>query len=222
MMNNNLEDIQKVIGYTFSDERLLTQALTHISFANDNKVESYERLEFLGDAVIELVVSDYIFNHINIDAGASTKLRSALVSTENLSSVTKELGLDKLCYKSKSLQFLSKKNTADLFESLVGAVYVDGGIDNAKDIIHKFVIVDDSHVGYVIKNSIDYKSSLQEYMQGKNIDFEYKVIETIGPDHLREFEVALVVRGESFTTAKATSIQQAEEMCAKQYLNQLN
>jgi ribonuclease-3 len=217
----NLENLEIILGYTFKNKDLLVQALTHISYANDNKVESYERLEFLGDAIIELVVSDYIFRNFGIDAGSLTKLRSALVSTEYLCCVAKDMELDQLCRKSKSLSMLSKKNIADLFESLVGAIYIDSGLDEAKKIIEKFVIIDDVNVRFVIKNSIDYKSKLQEYMQANNIRFEYKLKGSTGLDHAREFEVELVVDGSVVATSKGGSIQLAEERCAHEYISKL-
>jgi len=218
-MMNNLESLEKSLGYVFKDKNLLIQALTHISYANDNNVVSYERLEFLGDAVIELIVSDYIFNNFEIDVGSATKLRASLVSTDYLNNISKEIGLDKIVRKSKSLQQLSKKNIADLFESVVGAVYTDGGLENVHKLIYKFVIKNEENVRQVIKNSIDYKSRLQEYMQAESRVFEYKVLSITGPDHKREFEVCLDVDGVAVTTAKSSSIQSAEEKCAELYLN---
>lgn len=215
---NNLENLQEKIGYRFTNSELLIQALTHQSYANDNSTISYERLEFLGDAVIELVVSDYIYKNFEIDSGNSTKLRASLVSTSYLCKVSNMLELDKIAFKSKSLQQMSKKNIADLFESLVGAVYIDGGLDKAKELIKKYVLVSDENVGIVIKNSIDYKSRLQEYMQAGGKTFEYNLLAIVGPDHQRKFEVSLDIDGVSVATAVGTSIRSAEEKCAEQYL----
>lgn len=214
---NNLDILQKNIKYAFNDLNTLKIALTHSSYANENNVENYERLEFLGDAVIELVVSDYIYKNCSFDAGISSKLRASLVSTENLYSISKELLLDKMVLKSKSLSNLSKKNTADLFESLIGAVYIDGGISPAKEIIQKFVIVSDENIKNKITSSIDYKTKFQEYMQSKGIRFEYKLIASEGMDHDKTFECGLYVNNELFVTAKGKSIQSAEEKCAEKY-----
>jgi len=216
---NNLDNLQEKIGYKFKNLDLLVQALTHQSYANDNSTISYERLEFLGDAVIELIVSDYIYNNFEIDSGNSTKLRASLVSTSYLSKVSEMLELDKIAYKSKSLQKMSKKNIADLFESVMGAVYIDGGMENAKQLIMKFIIIDDINVGQVIKNSIDYKSRLQEYMQAEGKTFEYTLLAVVGPDHQRQFKVSLDVDGMSVATAVGTSIRSAEEKCAEAFLN---
>jgi len=172
----------------------------------------------LGDAVIELIVSDYIYNHLSIDSGSMTKLRASLVSTEYLGNISKLLGLQNKVQKSKSLQQLGRKNIADLFESIVGAVYIDGGLEEAKKLIMRFVIKDEQNINFVIKNSIDYKSRLQEHFQAQNKEFEYKVLCVSGPDHQREYEVSLEVEGKRVAISKASSIQHAEEKCAEEYM----
>lgn len=214
-----MEELQRRIGYIFRDISLLTQALTHQSYANDNNVTSYERLEFLGDAVIELVVSDYIYRFCEFDAGVSTRLRASLVSTEYLQNVSHELGLPELVLKSKSLSVLGKKNTADLVESLVGAVYLDGGLDNAKRIIEENIIISDDNVRYVMLTAIDYKSKFQELMQSQGRTFEYRVLSSSGLAHEKTFEVGLYVDGQIVSNAIATSIHSAEENCAREYIN---
>ena len=111
---NRLSELETNIGYEFKDKSLLEKALTHQSYANDNLTESYERLEFLGDAIIELVVSDFIYNNFNFEVGVLTKLRASLVSTDYLVGISEKLGLSKLAFKSRSLSQLGKKNIADL------------------------------------------------------------------------------------------------------------
>ena len=217
-MSNLYSDLQKNIGYEFKDIQLLKTALTHISYANDNNCESYERLEFLGDAVIELVVSDYIYNNCDIDSGKLSKLRENMVSTENLNIISIDLNLEKFCLKGKSLPKLSKKNTADLFESVVGAIYLDSGMQNAKKVIDKFIIKDLKNVENYLNMLSDPKSELQEYCQGKNISFEYKLLETSGFDHEKNFKVGLYIQNELVATSVAKSIQSSEEECARKFL----
>lgn len=217
-----MEELQKRIGYTFEDNSLLVRALTHQSYANDNNVASYERLEFLGDAVIELVVSDYIYNFCEFDAGVSTKLRASLVSTEYLQNVSHELGLPELVLKSKSLAILGKKNTADLVESLIGAIYLDGGLESAKRVIQENIIISDDNVRYVMLTTIDYKSKFQELMQSQGHTFEYRLLSTSGLAHERVFEVGLFVDEQQVVSAQSTSIHSAEEKCAQQYINSLD
>ena len=218
---NNIEKLQDLIGYWFNDVSLLKEALTHSSYANENNTRSYERLEFLGDAVIELIVSDYIYNHLNFGAGDLTKLRASLVSTDYFKNIVCEIGLDKMAYKSKSLQQLSKKNIADLLESLLGAIYVDGGYDNAKKLVYKYIIKGEDNIGFVLKNSIDYKTVLQELCQANTDKFEYKVLSSSGLDHEKVFEVGLYINEELVCAAKDRSIQLAEENCAQVYLKNI-
>lgn len=214
-----MEELQRRIGYIFRDSSLLIRALTHQSYANDNNVISYERLEFLGDAVIELVVSDYIYNFCEFDAGVSTRLRASLVSTEYLQNVSHELGLPELVLKSKSLSVLGKKNTADLVESLVGAVYLDGGLESARRIIEENIIISDDNVRYVMLTAIDYKSKFQELMQSQGNTFEYRVLSSSGLAHEKSFNVGLYINEEMVSRSTASSIHSAEEMCAREYIN---
>ena len=215
---NRLTELESKIGYEFNDKTLLDKALTHQSYANDNMTESYERLEFLGDAIIEFVVSDFVYKNFNFEVGVLTKLRASLVSTDYLVDISKALSLDKLALKSRSLSQLGKKNIADLFESLIGAVYLDGGISEAEKLIDKYIIKDMENIRFVLKNSIDYKSKFQEYMQSLAKSFEYKIISSTGLDHEKIHTVGLWVEGEKITEATASSKQVAEEKCAEFYI----
>ena len=215
---NRLTELESKIGYEFNDKTLLDKALTHQSYANDNMTESYERLEFLGDAIIEFVVSDFVYKNFNFEVGVLTKLRASLVSTDYLVDISKVLSLDKLALKSRSLSQLGKKNIADLFESLIGAVYLDGGISEAEKLIDKYIIKNMENIRFVLKNSIDYKSKFQEYMQSLAKSFEYKTISSTGLDHEKIHTVGLWVDGEKIMEATASSKQVAEEKCAEFYI----
>lgn len=217
MKISSIKELQEYIDYKFEDESILEQALTHSSYANDFGVESYERLEFLGDAVIEIIVSEYIYRYYYFGSGQSSKLRASLVSTEYLSQVAEDLNLDGLVRKSKGLQKLSKKNTADLFESLIGAIYLDGGMLSAEKVVQRFVIIDITNVDYVLNNNIDFKTQLQETLQAEGKSFEYRTIGTKGLDHEKIFEVELLIDGKSIVTREGSSIQEAQSNCAKAY-----
>lgn len=217
----NIQDLQSKIGYRFKDENLLLTALTHQSLANENGSTSYERLEFLGDAVIELIVSDFIYSNFDYDAGLSTRLRASLVSTENLSKIALNLELHTLVLKSKSLQGLSKKNSADLVESLTGAIYKDGGFKVAHDFVKKFVIVDKKSVENFVASCVDFKTKLQELLQGENRPFEYRILSSSGLDHDKVFEVGLLVDGQLVSRAQGKSIRIAEESCAEEFFKLL-
>ena len=218
---NNLESLQTSIDYRFENIALLETAITHISYARENNVESYERLEFLGDAVLEMVVTDVIYRNYNLPAGKSSKFRASLVSTENLCNIAIKLGLNNIVKKSKSLPQISKKTTADLFESMLGAVYLDGGIDTVKNIIEKFVIIDKDNLDAHLNGCEDAKTSLQELLQAVGQTFEYKLIKSSGMDHEKTFEVELIINGKSVSNGESTSIQSAEEMAARQYLKSI-
>lgn len=218
---SNLESLQASIGYQFKDVSLLETALTHISYAKEVNCDSYERLEFLGDAVLEMIVTDVIYRNYNLSAGKSSKFRASLVSTENLCNIAINLGLHAIVKKSKSLPQISKKTTADLFESLLGAVYLDGGIESTRKVIENFVIVDKSNLDRHLNSCEDAKTSVQELLQAVGKAFEYKLIKSSGMDHEKTFEVELIIDGKSVTKGKSTSIQSAEEMAAKEYLNSI-
>jgi ribonuclease-3 len=212
--------IESKINYSFKNNVLLEMALTHKSFANEQGCESYERLEFLGDAIIELIVSDYIIKYKELDAGELSKIRARLVSTDYLYNVSVDLELDKLVKKSKSLPKLSKKNTADLFESLIGAIYLDGDFQKCKELITKYILIDDKNIASVIKNSEDYKTLLQEYCQSKNMNFAYSLVKSEGLDHDKTFFVSLDIM-DTAIWGEGKSIQQAEEECARKFMQSL-
>ena len=216
-----MKKLQNKINYEFKNINLLETALTHKSYANENNVESYERLEFLGDAIIEYIVSEDIIKYKELDAGALSKLRASLVSTDYLYDISVELGLDKLVKKSKSLNTLSKKNTADLFESLIGAIYLDGGLEKIKELIQSLIIIDDNNISNHIKYSHDYKTMLQEYCQQKGMKFLYVMQQSLGKDHDKTFKVKLIIDDKDIIIKEGKSIQSAEELCAKYYLENL-
>ena len=210
-------DLENKIGYSFKDKNLLKMALTHSSFANENNEKSYERLEFLGDAVIELIVSDYIYKNVYLDSGLLSKLRASLVSTHYFCKISEDLGLGELMFKSKSLNTLSEKTKADLFESLVGAIYLDSGLKSAKEIILKYVIVGDKNIQNALKNCVDYKTKLQEEMQKLGKTFRYELVKEEGKDHEKTFEVNLYIDEQLVATGVGRSIHLAEEDSAMHY-----
>lgn len=217
---NNIENLQDIIDYHFKNQSFLDKALTHISWANELGVEDYDRLEFLGDAVLELVVSNYIFNILkDLKSGDLTKLRASLVSTENLYKISQNLGLDSMIKKSKALSQISKKTTADLFESLMGAVYLDGGYDAVKNVIEKFVIIGKDNVMSHLDIMEDAKTRLQEMCQAEHKTFEYRLVSSTGLDHEKVFEVELIIDSRVVTRAFGKSKHLAEEKCAKSYID---
>lgn len=215
---NNLE---KIIGHNFKDKNLLQMAFTHISYANENKIFSYERLEYLGDALLDFVVADYLYQNFNaMQAGELSKFRAKLVNSNILGDLVVSLGLDKFVLIGKSVQKISHSIYADIFESVLGAIYLDGG-DYVKFVCDK-LLINPQHCLQIIKEFEDYKTKLQEILQKTHTHYEYVVLNKNGADNNTTFEVALNVDGNQICVSTATSIKLAEQKCAKNALNMLS
>ena len=213
MMNS----IEQILGYVFKDKKLLKTALTHSSLSNEIGGDNYERLEFLGDAVVELIVSNEIYKYEFLDSGLLTKLRASLVSTSNFSNISTNLKLDKELLKSKSLNTLSEKTKADILESILGAIYLDGGLEEVQKIVDKYIIIDENNIREHLTNCIDYKTKFQEDMQKQKKSFEYIVVNEGGQDHNKIFTVELRINGITISQALGKSIHIAEEECARKF-----
>lgn len=219
-MEKGFEELQGKIEYSFSDEKLLRRAFVHSSA---DLSESYERLEFLGDAVLELVISELLFTRKpDYTEGELTKTRAALVNEGMLVAAAKELGLGKLIILGRG-----EINTggaekpsilADVVEALLGAVYTDGGFDEAKRVVLKLMSanIDTVLSGGGIK---DYKTRLQEHFHKQGItDIKYTVYKEEGPPHDRVFFVKLYVNGNEISQGKGASKKNAEQRAAKHAL----
>ena len=199
----HLTDLQKEIQYTFSDRRLLEVALTHSSYANEQKGRNRannERIEYLGDAVLELVVSDYIYRRYpEYSEGKMTKLRSSLVCEYTLAICARDISLGEYLRLSKGEDITGGRERdsilADAFEALIGAIYLDGGIKEASAFIKRHLLndVEDKSLFY------DAKTILQEMVQaGAGSHLSYRLIGESGPDHNKEFSVVSVIDGKDY------------------------
>ncbi len=211
---------------TFGNQDLLTTALTHRSALNErisSSIESNERLEYLGDAVLELVASDFLFHKFpDQQEGMLTVFRSALVKTTTLADVANQLGLGEHLYMSKGEEASGgRKNTsllANAFEALLGAVYLDQGIEAVRHLLEKFLFpkMEEILQKRLYKHA---KSSLQEVLQAGGISTpEYTVVDKTGPDHDRHFTVKVVINGKDAATGVGKSKQLAEEAAAEAVL----
>lgn len=212
------------LGYRFREPQLLLQALTHSSIKTlDNP--SNERLEFLGDSVLGLVMTEFLYNYFhNHDEGELTQIKSVVVSTTTLAAESDRLGLSDLYNVGKGVT--RKRNLpvslqANVFEAVVAAIYKDGGLEQARrfilrNLFHKVLaVVEDEHQ----KN---FKSLLQQWAQKElNVTPTYKVISEKGPDHLKHFEVAAVVGKEIFKSGTGKSKKEAEQAAAEEALKVL-
>lgn len=217
------EFAREKLGFDFNDINLLVVALTHRSYVNEHRETTHEhneRLEFLGDAVLELVVSDFLFRNFNEPEGVMTAIRSALVRTETIGNAGKELGYPPLVRLSHGERNGSDRAHdviyADCFEAVIGAIYMDQGYETAKDFIYKHIIVKTDEI--IDEGSWrDPKSYAQELIQKiDGVTPIYHTLKEEGPDHNRSFEVGLFVNNKMIAFASGHSKQDAQTGAAKQ------
>ncbi len=210
-------EIEALLGYEFSDFDLVEQALSHTSWANETKSQSNQRLEFLGDAVLEVIVSQYFFHRFPDDLeGQLTTKRVQQVRTENLANVARDLGLPdylKLGKGEKDDRGEQKDSIlADTLEAVIAAVYLDGGMKAAEKFVTTFVINDKA-------NLVDVKGKLQAITQSRfGVGPVYSVTEKLGPEHQRSYTVEVSVRGKVWATGHGTSRKLAEKDAAQKAL----
>ena len=219
----NIEKLENSIGYHFKNKALLKKALTHTSYAYENNLQSNEKLEFLGDSVLEFISSKYIYNNYpNLREGEMTKVRATVVCEESLYRVAKKHNFSDFLYLGKSERKSDGgKRPAileDTTEAVIAAIYLDGGIEEAE----KFIVENlkekieeaTKHVG-----DKDYKTVLQEKLQVNGaVDIEYKIIKEMGPDHDKTFEAELEIDGKHVANGIGKSKKAAQMQAAKKAL----
>lgn len=219
----NYEKLEAELGYVFNNKELLSQALTHTSYAYENKVQSNEKLEFLGDAILEVTISKFLYNnYINLTEGEMTKVRAAVVCEQSLYEVAKKHNFSDFLHlgRSEIANHGSERPAilADSVEAVIAAIFIDSNMENAE----KFIInnlkdaikIASQHVGMK-----DYKTVLQEKLQTHGaVNIEYITIDESGPDHDKTFTVELKVNGETRTFGKGRSKKEAEMQAAKKAL----
>jgi len=218
-----MKKLEEIIGYTFHNKRMLQCAMTHSSFANesrDKSVTSNERLEFLGDSVLGFVTADYIFSlYKHIPEGELTRLRASVVCEQSLFEVAKKLELSKFIKLGRG-ESMNKGNErpsilSDAVEAIIGAVYIDGGIEPARKFVLSFIkpAVETAVKGRAFR---DYKTILQEIVQkNKEEVLTYKLIGEKGPDHDRHFLVEVLINSNPVGTGEGRSKKEAEQLAAK-------
>ena len=220
MENHQFELLEKKSGYHFQNPHLLKQAMTHSSYANEHKAKGYhdnERLEFLGDAVLEVVSSEFLFRHYPaLPEGDLTKLRASIVCEPTLALCARELDLGDFLLLGKGEEHTGGRKrdsiVSDAMEALIGAIYLDGGFANAKEFVHRFIMTDIEHK----KLFYDSKTILQEQVQKNWHDGEISYVLTgeEGPDHDKTFLVDLYVAGEKKSSGKGRTKKAAEQDAA--------
>lgn len=218
-VENRLKELEKKIGYTFREPALLKQALMHSSYTNEKHLQKYqcnERLEFLGDAVLELVSSEYLYlNSPHTPEGELTKTRASMVCEPSLALCARDIGLGDYLLLGKGEEATGGRHrdsvTSDAMEALIGAVYLDGGFTSAKEFIHRFVLTDleDKKLFY------DSKTILQEMVQGmKAGTISYRLTGEEGPDHDKSFYVEVLIGDRAYGDGKGRTKKAAEQQAA--------
>lgn len=223
MKEYSLERLEEKIGYTFQNKSFLRQAMTHSSFTNEQKINQYahyERVEFLGDAVLELVSSEFLyFENPDMSEGNLTKTRASVVCEQALAITARQLELGKYMLFGKGEEATGGREResiiADGVEALIGAIYLDGGMENAKKFIYQFVLNDLENK----KLFYDAKSILQEIVQEKKEgELSYVLLKEEGPEHNKQFFVAAMFQGKQIGMGIGHNKKSAEQQAAYEAL----
>ncbi len=212
-----LEKLEKCLGYRFKDKTLILEALTHKSY---KKAKNNERLEFLGDAVLDLVVGEYLYHKFpNINEGKLSKMRASLVNEEGFKKLAVKLNLGRYLLLSPAEEHNQGREKPSLlsnaFEALMGAIYLESGLDKVKEIAYKLL---EEVYPKIDLDSIfrDYKTTLQEFTQEHfGVIPEYKLINATGPDHKKEFEIAVFINDKELAKAKGKSKKATHQKVAQ-------
>ena len=222
-----IKDLETAIGYRFQNIQLLQNALTQSSYANErwhNSLLSNERLEFLGDSVLGMLVAEYLYHNFpNRPEGELTRMRADMVCEHTLATVANKIGLGEhllLGHGEERLGGRSRESIlADAVESVIAACYLDGGVEAAKAFVEKFILVT---VPTQKMNNADYKTALQELVQQKkNQTLSYRLVGESGPDHDKKFEVELTLNGTVVGTGTGSSKKRAEQQAAQVAMEKL-
>ena len=223
----DFQAFQQKYNVHFENEQLLKQAFTHTSYANEHRKENIqdnERLEFLGDAVLELAVSQYLYRtYPDMSEGKLTKFRANIVCEPSLHTFSMHLGMDQFVLIGKGEEATGGRSRpsllADVFEAFIGALYLDQGFDAALTFLtdHVFPTIEPG----AFSHAMDYKSALQEFVQKKGQQVSYQIIDEIGPDHDRQFVAACFIENRHCGEGKGRSKKEAEQRAAERCLSAL-
>lgn len=218
MRQEKIIEFEKKIGYMFENPYLLVTALTHSSYSNEKRLKKYkcnERLEFLGDAVLELISSEYIFKeNPQKPEGDLTRIRASYVCEPTLAACAREISLGDYLLLGKGEDRTGGRERdsilSDAMEATIGAVYLDGGFARAKEYVEAFVLRDIENK----KLFYDSKTILQEIVQGRHLALAYQLVKETGPDHCKSFEVAVMINGKKIAVGTGRTKKKAEQSAA--------
>lgn len=205
-------DFLKPFHITIQNKSLMETALTHSSYSNEHHGENYERLEFLGDAVLELITSDYFFRNTSYKEGEMSKIRSSFVCEKALATYAKKIGIDQYIKVGHGQQKnINDTIIADVFEAILGAIYLDQGFEISKQYIDAIII---PYIQSGTNFLRDYKSELQEMVQTDKKSLEYVIVKESGPAHEKKFEVEVKIDGMIYGFGIGKSKKEAEQNAA--------
>lgn len=217
-----IEKIEQTLNYHFKNKNLLEVAFTHSSYAFLNGVENNERLEFLGDSVLNFCTTMYLFNNFNLSEGSSSKTRAYLVSSENVSKYVFDNNLEDFLLCDNFNPHKSVNVAGDLFEAIVGAMFIDGGLECAKNFIYTSLGYSKELIENIMQKTRDYKTELQEIVQKQeNVKLEYVLVSKSGPAHLPEFTVRVEINQKTYGEFTAHNKKEAENFAAQQTIEML-
>jgi len=217
-MNKNIQNLEKILNYKFKGDKLIIEALTHKSYKQpyDN-----ERLEFLGDAVLDLIVGEYLFNKFpSSDEGKLSKIRASLVNESGFDKLARSIGLGEYIFLSNAEENNGGREKSSLlsnaFEAVIGAIYLESGLATVQEIAIK--LIEKNHKDISLDSLFkDYKTTLQELTQARfGLTPEYKVLASRGPDHLKEFEIAVIIEDKEYARAIGKSKKIAQQVAAEE------
>jgi ribonuclease-3 len=227
-LDNQVSEFEQRIGYTFTERELLRRALTHKSYSHEAKdldVRHNETFEFLGDSVLGFVIGDMLFRHFpTLDEGALSKMKAFLVSAPSLAAKARHFGMGDVILLGVGEEKTGgrKKDSllANLFEAMIAGVYLDGGVDAARQLIERAFQQDIANIDHQDLLFQDYKTALQELAQGKGLPLpDYNVVGEVGPDHDKTFIVEVKV-GSLVTRGEGSSKKEAQQQAARQALGE--
>jgi ribonuclease III len=218
-----INEIEQKLGYVYKNKALINLAFTHSSYANLKEQESNERLEFLGDSVLHLSTTKYLYENFNLPEGVLSRARSYTVSTKNLSQAIKKLGIiDYLKYAKSGTKSTSNSIQANLFEAVLASIYLDAGFEVAYKFVLEKLNYSKQLFEKLIKNAKDYKTQLQEIIQKetKNV-LEYKLLKKEGRPHEPIFTVEVLLNNKVLASGVGSSKKEAENIAAQKALKKL-
>ncbi len=220
---DNYTELEKRLGYTFKNKQLIIEALTHKSY---KKPYNNERLEFLGDAVLDLIVGEFLFHKFpHSDEGVLSKIRASLVNESGFATLARALDLGRYIYLSPAEENNQGRHKPSLlsnaFEAVIGAIYLEAGLERVRSIVVK--LLDETYPRIDLDTLCkDYKTALQELTQATHgVTPDYELLGARGPDHRKEFEVAVVIGGKAIASAKGRSKKAAQQKAAQIALEKL-